>query len=167
MDGARSLSIAIAAGLLSLPAGGPATALDPELSSFLLNADGATGSSTDPDLNALASTIEVDVQRVSYTDDDVYIEATGVPRYPTGPFPDGNPNYASDLDAIYQLPRAPSASSSPEEVGLGAVGLFVNGVAIFNAEDGVTWNDQNVWHRNAILAEAAAPPWRRAAHRDT
>jgi len=149
-----NLSIVIAGGLLSLLAMGPAVALEPELSSFLQNTDGATGSSSDPELDALASTILVDVQQVSYTDSDVYIETTGVPRYPTGPYPDNNPSYASDTGAIYQLPRTPSASADPEAVGLGAIGVFVNGVAIFNAEDGNTWNDQNVWHRNAILAEA-------------
>lgn len=133
----------------------PATAADdPALASFQINTDGAMGSSPDPDLDALASVIEADVQQVSYTASDIYVETTGVPRYPTGAFPDGNPAYASDLDAIYAIPRNPEPSNATEDTPLGAIGLFVNGVAIFNPEDGRTYNNQNVWHQNAIVVEA-------------
>ena len=34
------------------------------------------------------------------------------------------------------------------------MGVFINGVAIFNPEDGRTYQNQNVWHQNAIVVEA-------------
>ena len=132
---------------------GPAHA-EPELEAFLLNPEGITGSSPNPAMHALASQILADVERLSHTEDDIFVETSGVPSYPTGPFPDGNPSYASDQDAVYQITKQPTASGSIQSVGLGVIGIFVNGVAIFNPEDGITWNNQNIWHRNAIFAEA-------------
>ena len=149
-----ALAAALGAGLSSgTPV--PATAADdPGLASFQINTDGAMGSSPDADMNALTSAIEADVQQVHYTDSNIYVETTGVPSYPTGAFPDGNPSYASDLAAIYSIPRNPEASSATEDTALGAIGVFVNGVAIFNPEDGRTYQNQNVWHQNAIVVEA-------------
>ena len=143
--------------LTSVPLGsGVAGAAHPHIEAFVRNTDSATGQSSDAAMDAVLSQISADVQQVSYTDDSVFVTTTGVPRYETGPYGDANPAVASDINSIYQIPIDPSYDDSgdPAALGLGAMGIFVNGVAIFNAEDGVTYNDQNLWHRNAILAEA-------------
>jgi hypothetical protein len=133
-----------------------AGAIAPPVKAFILNTDGAKGQSSDAAMDAVLSQISADVQQVSYTDDSVFVTTTGVPRYETGPYRDANPAVASDINSIYKIPLDPiyDDSGDPAALGLGAMGIFVNGVAIFNAEDGVTYNDQNRWHRNAILAEA-------------
>ena len=95
----------------------------------MINTDGATGSSVDAEIHELVSQILADVQTVSYTATFVYVETSGVPSYMTGPFPDGNPAYPSDLDATYWIPRSPQVDSSGNdaEVGLGPQGFLSTG----------------------------------------
>lgn len=140
-----------------LPGSSQAESVNPAVSSFLINTEGTTGNSTDPTIDAAVSAISADVQQVSYTDDSVYVEASGVPSYSVGPFT-GNPNTPADVDEIYVLPIAPSSDDSgdPEDAGLGTMGIFVNGVALYNPEDGFSYNTQDTWHQNASLAEASS-----------
>ena len=51
-----------------------------------MNTTGAMGQSPDATINATVSLILADVQRVRFTATDVYVEATGIPSYPVGPF---------------------------------------------------------------------------------
>ena len=129
---------------------------DPAVVNWMINTDGATGSSVDAEIHELVSQILADVQAVSYTDTFVYVETSGVPSYMTGPFPDGNPTYPSDLDATYRIPRSPQMDSSGNnaEVGLGPQGVFINGVALFNYADGMSYNNQGIWNQDANFFEA-------------
>lgn len=83
----------------------------------------------------------VNCQKVEYSATSVYITATGIPAYPTGPFLDGNPSIAEDQSAIYKFPLNPSQNTgTPTETTLGNIGVFVNGVSLFDYRDGVSWN---------------------------
>ena len=80
-------------------------------------------------------------QEVSYSANFVYIKTKGIPSYPTGPFLDGNPSIASDQNAIYQLPLNPQENTgAPIATNAGNIGVFINGVALFDYRDGVAWN---------------------------
>ncbi len=126
---------------------------DPAILNWFINTTGATGSSIDPDMNALVSQILADVESVHYTDDSVYVHTSGVPSYNTGPF-GVNPAYASDLDATYVIPRTPVAETGDNALlGLGAQGVFLNGVAVYNFADGLSYNNQGVWHQDANVFE--------------
>lgn len=142
---------------VGLPGSSQAQGVNPAVSSFLINTEGTTGQSTNPAINAAVSAIPADVQQVSYTGDSVYVEATGVPSYSVGPFT-GNPNTPADLDEVYVLPLSPNNddSGNPEDLGLGTMGIFVNGVAVYNPEDGFSYGNQDTWHQNASLAEATS-----------
>lgn len=91
--------------------------------------------------NALANGILVNCQKVEYSSEGVYVSTRGVPAYPTGPFLDGNPSRATDQNAIFRIPLNPVqntgalASTVP-----GNIGVFINGVALFDYRDGVAWN---------------------------
>lgn len=121
------------------------------------------GNSTAIQDDALAN-----VQKVQYSDDWVYISATGVPAYPTGPFLDRNPSLASDQEAIFKLPLNPTENTSGGvETRPGNNGIFINGVALFDYRDGVSYNNSagedqggptggrgdGVWNRDAVVAE--------------
>lgn len=127
----------------------------PELSSWLINTDGATGlfwNNGNPQDNG----ISCDVQTVQFSDDNVYIQATGVPRYATAPYGDGNPSQASNADYLFQIPRNPvqgPAAGTP--TGLGHTAVLINGVPAFNAMDAFSYNNQDVWHQNAGFFELA------------
>jgi len=80
-------------------------------------------------------------QQVEYSNDFVYVSTKGIPAYPTGPFQDGNPSQASDQDAIYKIPLTPQANTgAPIETNPGNIGVFINGVSLFDWRDGVAWN---------------------------
>src|SRR6185503_6626575 len=76
---------------------------DPVVSPWILNTDGHFGQSPNATINAVVSAILADVQRVRFTPTDVYVEATGVPTYPVGPFPDGNPAIPYDQHWLFRI----------------------------------------------------------------
>ncbi len=47
-----------------------------------------------------------------------------------------------------------AASTIKTPIGTGPVGVLLNGVAVYNAYDAQTYNNQGVWHRNAGFFEA-------------
>lgn len=123
----------------------------------------------------ISNSILVNCQQVRYSNNWVYVNATGIPAYPTGIFTgDGNPNQAGNQNAIYRLPLAPTANTgTPTATGAGNIGIFINGVSIFDFRDGVAWNNSTgalcggpgnppcpggpaatqAWNRDAIWAE--------------
>lgn len=122
-----------------------------------------SGNSTVIQDNVLAN-----VQSVQYSSDFAYVSTHGVPAYATGPFLDGNPSLASDQDAIFKFPLTPTPNTgTPTNTNGGNIGVFVNGVALFDYRDGVSYSlsasaDQGgpgggmgdgVWNRDAVPAE--------------
>lgn len=124
----------------------------------------------------IGNNILVNCQKVEYTADFVYVTATGVPAYPTGPFQDGNPSQATNQEGIYKFPLSPELNDgTPIATSGGNIGLFINGVALFDYRDGVAWNPNTNalcggpgnpmcpggplstqdWNRDAIPAERA------------
>ena len=55
--------------------------------------------------HAQTMTTLANVQAVQYNAVNVYITATGIPDYPTGPFLDGNPSLAGDNGYIFHPAR--------------------------------------------------------------
>lgn len=96
----------------------------------------------------------VNVKTVQYSADHVYVEASGVPSYVTGPFGDGNPAVATDNEHLFQFPLNPV-----EEMGvktatqLGTIGVFINGVPIYDWRDAMSYNGEGYWNRDAVLNE--------------
>ena len=129
---------------------------NPAITSWLVNTDGqksrryAAGSST-----IINGTDSVNVQRVSYSDNFVYIRTKGLPAYPTGPFQDGNPSVATNQNAIFKFPLNPSPNTgTPTATTGGNIGVFINGVALFDYRDGVAWNPNS----NALCGGPGNPP---------
>jgi hypothetical protein len=151
--------------------------VNPAISSWLINTNGATGrhyvqgNSTpinDADL--------VNVQTVQYSTNWVYVTASGVPSYITGPFLDGNPSLTTNQNSIFKMPLNPIQNTGTATATQGGnIGIFINGVAMFDYRDGVAWNATTnalcggpgnppcpggptatlPWNRDAILAEKA------------
>jgi len=116
----------------------------------------------------LANNILVNCQTVQYSANNVYINTKGVPAYTTGPFLDGNPSNASNQNALFKFPLAPVQNTgTPTATTMGNIGVFINGVALFDYRDGVSWSNScgclkggplggtgdGVWNRDAIKAE--------------
>ena len=104
---------------------------------------------------ALDNNILVNCQKVEYSSDFVYVTTTGVPAYPTGPFLDGNPSLASNQNAIYKLPLSPTPNTGTlANTTGGNIGIFINGVSLFDYRDGVAWNPNT----NALCGGPGNPP---------
>jgi hypothetical protein len=115
----------------------------PELSVWLRNTTNATG------YNGIAA----DVQQVRYSDNYVYVSSTGVPSYSIGPWP-GNPNTAGNQSYVFKIPRHPAQNTNTKtSTPLGSIGVWKNGVVMFNALDAMSYQNQNVWHQNAVVVE--------------
>jgi hypothetical protein len=109
-----------------------------------------SGSST-----ALPNGILVNCQKVEYSSNWVYVHTKGVPSYPTGPFLDGNPSVASDQNGIFKFPLNPTKNTGTLTATSGGnIGLFINGVALFDFRDGVAWNNAT----NALCGGPGNPP---------
>ena len=90
---------------------------------------------------AIANNILVNCQKVRYSTTSVYVNATGVPSYPTGPFQDGNPSQATNQNGIFRFPLSPTINNGTKTATTGGnIGIFINGVAMFDYRDGVAWN---------------------------
>ena len=168
----------VARGMLGMVVAGwgvcAAQEVGPEITVWLQNTT-ATGSyyvTGNP--TTLPNGILVNCQAVAYSDDWVYVTASGVPAYPTGPFQDGNPSQATHQNRINRFPRVPQpAVGVPTSTTPGNIGLFINGVALFDYRDGVAWNPNTqslcggpgnppcpggpmatmAWNRDAVVAE--------------
>jgi hypothetical protein len=87
-------------------------------------------------------TVLSNCQQVRYSSTDVYINATGIPTYPTGIFSgDGNTNLAGNQNAIYKLPLNPTQNTGTlTPTSAGNNGIFINGVSLFDYRDGVAYS---------------------------
>ena len=100
--------------------------------------------------------ILVNCQQVQYSTNWVYVSTTGVPAYPTGPFTgDGNPSQAEDQNAIFKIPLNPVQNTGTLTATSGGdIGVFINGVALFDFRDGVAWNTST----SALCGGPGNPP---------
>jgi YHYH protein/Secretion system C-terminal sorting domain len=143
---------------------------NPIITSWIINNDGTTGSHyVSGNSTAIQDNVEINCQTISYSDNWVYVNTNGIPAYPTGPFLDGNPSLATDQNAIFKFPLTPLENTgNPTATTGGNIGVFINGVALFDYRDGVSWNNnsqaegggpiqgppgQGIWNRDAVVAE--------------
>lgn len=157
--------------LLLMVSSGSFAQTNPAITKWLQNTTNIMGShyvSGNP--TVIQDNVLANVQTVQYSTNWVYVTTTGIPAYPTGPFLDGNPSLATNQNAIFKMPLNPvqntgtATSTTP-----GNIGIFINGVALFDYRDGVSWKNStgalaggplggmgdNVWNRDAIVAERA------------
>lgn len=115
---------------------------------------------TDPIITSWIKTTGIDadfnchnnVYRISYSSGYMYIYCNSIPSYKVGPWAE-NPNDAVCQDYIFKIPRTVKVPATQSEVDLGAIGIFTNGVLIYNADDGKTYNNAGIWKRNAYVWE--------------
>ena len=134
---------------------GQTQSITPAVTSWQINRNDAKGSSTDASIHAVVNSYDADVQRIRHNDTDVYVNSTGIPSYDVGPWSDENPAVATDRNWLFRIPKSPQEEvDTKTTTSLGNIGVFVNGVPIFNSKDGFSFNNQGVWNQNAIINEA-------------
>ncbi len=99
------------------------------------------------------TTINANVQLVQYSSNFVYVKATGVPAFVTGPFATGPVSTALNNNYIIKMPLNPAVATTNTLVGNGAIAAFINGTVAYKAGDGGSYNNLNQWHSNAVYFE--------------
>ena len=163
--------------LALLLAGGLQAQTNPAITSWLINTDGTTGRHyVQGNSTPIVDADLANVQQVQYSNNWVYVSASGVPSYITGPFMDGNPSLTTNQNAIFKISLNPTANAgSGTATSGGNIGIFINGTAMFDYRDGVAWNTATSslcggpgnppcpggpmasmsWNRDAVVAEKA------------
>ena len=150
---------------------------NPAITGWLQNTTGITGRHyVTGNSTPIVDAVQANVQSVKYDANWVYVAATGIPAYITGPFQDGNPSLATAQNKIFKIPLNPTQNTGTLTATTGGnIGIFINGVALFDYRDGVAWNNTTsalcggpgnpqcpggigttqAWNRDAIPAERA------------
>lgn len=115
----------------------------PEITSWILNSGNETG------YNSISSNI----QSIEYSTSYVYIRASCIPGYDIGPWA-ANPNQPANQDFVFKFTRNPTENTGTKtSTPMGHIGTWTNGVSIFNALDGFSYNDLGIWNQDAIPNE--------------
>ena len=121
-----------------------ANAQGPEVTSWIQNT-----TATNPTYPSLIS----NCQLVQYSATQVYVSCTCIPGYSIGPWT-GNPNTPANQNFVFKITRNPVQNTGTATVvGLGHIGVWKNGVSIFNVSDAASYNNAGVWFRNAYFWE--------------
>lgn len=107
------------------------------------------------------------VQDVYSSSNWVYLRTTGLGAHVMGPWylnaahTQVFPNFPVNTKTLFRIPRNPTAPTSKTVNGLGPIGYFVDGVAMFNSWDAFYWNGSSdvsgggggYWNRDAYVNE--------------
>lgn len=120
--------------------------MTPDVTSWIINTTNAVGYANIPS----------NVQTVQYSATQVYVSSTCIPGYSIGPW-NANPNVPVNQNFVYKITRSPQQNlNNPIATGLGHIGVWSNGVSVFNFKDGMSYNNAGVWNRNALYYEGAS-----------
>ena len=106
------------------------------------------------------------VQEVDSSADWVYVFSTGLAGYNMGPWQNGAfPNMPVNQKILYRFPRTNGVPAAKTLTGGGQIGIFVDGVEMFNSWDANYWNgsadvssmggNTGYWNRDAYVNEGA------------
>lgn len=142
---------------------------NPAIVSWLQNTSGIKGRHyVNGNSTPIQDNDSANVQQVFYSNNWAYIKTKGIPSYVTGPFLDGNPSIATNQNAIFKVSLNPLQNTgTPVNTTGGNIGLFINGVALFDYRDGVSWRNatnslaggplggigDGIWNRDAVVGE--------------
>lgn len=106
------------------------------------------------------------VQEIYSSANWVYIRSTGLGSHVMGPWylnaahTQNFPNWPINTKAFYRIPRVATVPVTKTLTGLGAIGYFVDGVAMFDCRDGFVWTGSaesgmgvGYWRREAYVNE--------------
>jgi hypothetical protein len=117
------------------------TQTNPAITGWLINTTGINGRHyVTGNPTPIVDAVQANVQTVQYNTTYAYVSATGIPAYITGPFP-GNPSIATAQNKIFRIPLNPVQGTGTVATTGGNIGVFKNGVALFDYRDGVAWNN--------------------------
>ncbi len=110
------------------------------------------------------------VQAILSSSNWIYVRSTGLAGQVMGPWENGRfPNLPVDRHLIFAFPRHPTMQTSQGPNRLFEIGLFVDGVRMFDATDALSYSHENgrdadpragigqgdrIWNRDALMNES-------------
>lgn len=88
-----------------------------------------------------------DIQRVRFNDSTIFVNSNNLPSYTIGPWFASSDaggvfqNWAAPTNQQFKFPRTPVVAATKSPSSLGPVGIWVNGVSIFNTVDGGSYSN--------------------------
>ena len=104
------------------------------------------------------------VQEIDSSTNWVYVRSTGLASYNMGPWQNGAfPNLPVNQKMLYRFPRTNGVPATKTLTGGGQIGIFEDGVEMFNSWDAFYWNGTTdtsgagtgYWNRDAYVNEGA------------
>ena len=104
------------------------------------------------------------IQEIYSSTNWMYVRSTGLAGFTMGPWSVGFPNLPANQKTLFRIPRTPVVPAAKTENGGGAIGCFVDGVAMFNSWDAFTYDPNTgadtsgytgYWNRDAYVNEGA------------
>src|SRR5262245_53832910 len=102
------------------------------------------------------------VQEIYSSSNWLYLRTSGLASHTMGPWLNGSfPNLPKNQNVLYRIPMNPVVHTATNLTGLGAIGYFVDGVAMFDSRDAFYWNGTTEvtgtgsWNREAYVNEGA------------
>jgi YHYH protein len=103
------------------------------------------------------------VQEVYSSSNWIYVRSTGLASFTMGPWQNGAfPNLPVNQKVLFRFPRTNGVPAAKSLTGAGQIGIFADGVEMFNSWDAFTWSTvsntdaQNItgyWNRDAYVNE--------------
>ncbi len=107
------------------------------------------------ELPAGARAVGPEVHKVSTDDRFVTVESAGLSMQSFGALEVRPYDGAKGVRRfVYRIPRQPRVAVHPVPVPLGVIGSFINGVPIYNLAAVSSYQDQNLWHVDAVAKES-------------
>ncbi len=106
------------------------------------------------------------VYEINYDASDIYITSSGLGAHIMGPWIAGFPNFPQNRGATYRIPRTPTITDTKTNTGGGTIGLFVDGVSMFDSRDSFSWDaasqsnqpmnngGDQIWNSDAYVNES-------------
>jgi hypothetical protein len=118
---------------------------NPAITKWLINRTGRTG----------FAGIKTNVQQVQYSTNNVYVTTTNIPDWiPLGYDWPNNPWSPQDQNFVFKITLNPVKKTAPlVQTPFGHIGIWTNGVSIYNPKDAKSYLDSGKWYQNAIYFE--------------
>ena len=118
---------------------------NPAISSWIINYSGATGFAGVP----------TNVQQVQYSTNNVYVSTQDIADWtPVGYDWPNNPWSPEAQNFVFKITLHPEEKISNKiTTPYGHIGIWTNGVSIYNPKDAKTWQDSGQWFQNAFYFE--------------
>ncbi len=119
--------------------------LSPTITAWIINNNNSIG----------FAGIETNVQQVQYSTNNVYVSCSDIASWiPVGYDWPNNPWFPQDMAFTFKITLNPQHNTgAPVVPWFGHIGIWKNGVSIYNPMDAKTYLDSGVWYQNAVFFE--------------